>query len=119
MSHRGVTLKEAGKLIGGDKPLSKRTVSAMIARGDLEAYGAYGGRRVTMRSILAYQDGERGQWQNESSQKSASDVPLEAATLPRRRTGRGRDISPDKPEANMSEGASIPGRLPKRGVIRS
>lgn len=30
---RGVTLERAGEIIGGDKPLSKRTISAMIRRG--------------------------------------------------------------------------------------
>lgn len=36
MEPRGVTLKRAGELIGGDKPLSVRTISAMISRGELE-----------------------------------------------------------------------------------
>ena len=49
---RGVTLKRAGELIGGDRPLAVRTISAMIRRGDLEAYGARGGRRVTMRPYV-------------------------------------------------------------------
>src|ERR1043166_2367713 len=63
MEPRGVTLKRAGELIGGEQPRSVRTVSAMITRGVLEAYGARAGRRVTMRSIRAYQDGEP--WQSE------------------------------------------------------
>ena len=32
MDQRGVTLQRAGELIGGDKPLSVRTISAMITR---------------------------------------------------------------------------------------
>ena len=34
---RGVTLKRAGELLGGDKPLSTRAISAMIRRGELDA----------------------------------------------------------------------------------
>ena len=63
MAERGVTLKRTGEILGGDKPLAVRTISAYIARGDLEAYGSLKGRRVTMRSIIAYQEGRRGEWQ--------------------------------------------------------
>jgi hypothetical protein len=45
MDHHGVTLKRAGEIIGGDKPLSVRTISGYITRGDLEAYGERNRRR--------------------------------------------------------------------------
>jgi hypothetical protein len=110
---RGVTLKKAGELIGGDKPLSVRTISAYIARGDLEAYGAHGGRRVTTRSIRAYQDGGRGQWQSD-----ASDENQEPDTHQRRRMGRGARSFQDPMDDTTLERASAPARLPKRGLIR-
>jgi len=111
---RGVTLKKAAELIGGDKPLSVRTISSMIRRGDLEAYGALGGRRVTMRSIRAYQNGERGTWRDDASDVSpALDMP------PRRQTKRGR-LSFHEPVGEGTSGAdSAPARRPKLGLIRS
>ncbi len=110
---RGVTLKKAGELIGGDKPLSVRAISSYIARGDLEAYGAHGGRRVTMRSIRAYQDGGRGQWRDD-----ASDASQELDTLPKRRTGHGARSFQEPMDDTTSEKVSVPARLPKRGLIR-
>ncbi len=82
---RGVTLERAGEIIGGDKPLSKRTISAMIARGDLTAYGERGGRRVTTRSIRAYL--ERGETCPESA--SERDAPPVPAMLPNLQMVRG------------------------------
>lgn len=110
----GVTLERAGELIGGDKPLSKRTISTYIARGDLEAYGALGGRRVTMRSIRAYQNGERGIWRDD-----VSDASPALAMPPRRQTKRGRPSSHDPLEGSTSDADSIPARRPKLGLIRS
>jgi hypothetical protein len=111
MEPRGVTLQKAGEIIGGDKPLSKRTVSAMIARGDLEAYGERGGRRVTMRSIRAYQEGGRGQWHDESD---ASDGSPGAAILHRFPTAaRKRTIQNRR--AGISSSDAIQPLTPKGG----
>jgi hypothetical protein len=112
MDPRGVTLKRAGELIGGDQPLSKRAISAMIARGDLEAYGRYRGRRVTLRSIRAYQEGRS--WQNDAS--AAPQGPA-MPSLPT--TRRGSRSFQSSEAATTSDADSIPARLPKRGLIRS
>lgn len=111
---RGVTLQKAGELLGGDKPLSKRTISAMIARGDLEVYGTLGGRRVTLRSIRAYQDGRRGQWHGDETDES----PIPATPL-RRKQARGTRFSPGLEVDTTSEKVSIVAHRPKRGLIRS
>lgn len=112
MEPRGVTLKKAGELIGGDKPLSVRTVSAMIARGDLEAYGERKGRRVTTRSIRAYQDGK--QWRDESE----NDGGPALATLPRPKTKRGSRSTHDLAAVTTSDVVSIVAHLPRRGSTR-
>jgi hypothetical protein len=112
MDPRGVTLKKAGELIGGDEPLSKRAISALIARGALEAYGRYRGRRVTLRSIRAYQEGRS--WQSDAS---ADHV---AAGMPGLlRTRRGSRSFQRSEEVTTSDADSIPARLPRRGLIRS
>jgi hypothetical protein len=113
--HRGITLKKAGEEIGGDKPLSPRTVSAYITRGDLEAYGERGGRRVTTRSIESYLNGERGKWRNDENQAGEShgqDTP------PKRKTAHGARFSQSPVGGIMSEKVSIPSRTPKRGLTR-
>lgn len=109
MEPRGVTLKKAGELIGGDKPLSVRTVSAMIARGDLEAYGERKTRRVTLRSIHAYQEGTPWRERNVSAARA------EAATPARRRTGRGSRSFRSDPPDTTSDVVSIVARAPKPG----
>jgi hypothetical protein len=112
MEPRGVTLKKAGELIGGDEPLSKRAISAMIARGDLEAYGRYRGRRVTLRSIRAYQEGRS--WQSDAS---ADHGAVGMPSLLKIKRGS-RSFQKSK-EGTTSGAGSIPARLPKRGLIRS
>src|SRR5689334_5539225 len=116
MEHRGVTLKRAGEIIGGDEPLSVRTISAYITRGDLEAYGKRSGRRVTMRSINAYLEGGRGQWRNDPSPNAGSPIP---AIPLKSKTARGTRSFQNREAATTSERVSIPSRLPKRGLIRS
>ena len=116
MAHRGVTLKHAGEIIGGDEPLSRRTISAYITRGDLEAYGERKGRRVTTRSIEAYLNGERGKWQSDASE-TVGESPG-PAMLPRRKTAHGARSSRSPVGVIMSEKVSIPARVPKRGLTR-
>lgn len=111
MAERGVTLKRTGEIIGGDKPLAVRTISAYIARGDLEAYGSLKGRRVTMRSIIAYQEGRRGEWRSDASQR---DEPQEVGTSPRLRMV-GRKHTTPSPKAAISSSGAIPSRTPKGG----
>lgn len=111
---RGVTFERAGEIIGGDKPLSTRTISAMIKRGDLCAYGKLGGRRVTLRSIHAYMEGEPT-----PCHENASVAHPAPAMLPKRRTAHGQLISQGDPLDTTSGAVSIPARLPKRGLIRS
>jgi hypothetical protein len=108
----GVTLKRAGEIIGGDKPLSVRAISAMIRRGELEAYGRYKGRRVTLRSIDAYMEGRA--WQNDAS---AGRVAVGGHSG--RATGHGSRSFQSLEEGTTSGGVSAVARLPKHGVIRS
>lgn len=106
----GVTLARAGVLIGGDEPLSKRTISAMITRGLLEAYGVRAGRRVTIRSIRAYQEGRL--WQDETN--PTSDGGPEPGTSPRLRVV-GRKRTTRRQEADTTPSAAIHPRQPKNG----
>ena len=68
-----VKLARAGELLaveaaGGElRPLSKRTIGALITRGDLEAVGTSRDRKVSRRSIKTYLDGERGIWHANAS----------------------------------------------------
>lgn len=114
---RVVTLKRAGELLGGDKPLSVRTISAMITREDLEVCGARKTRRVTERSIEAYQRGVP--WRDAKSLNSEYAASEEPVTLGRRRTGHGPRSFQDIPKDGTPDVVSIVARLPKRGVIRS
>lgn len=117
---QGVTLRRAGELLGGDVPLSKRAISAMIARGELQAYGKYKGRRVTMQSIVAYQNA--GADRQPHAIEAVDYVP---PARPRRRGGRetsgSLDLAPARlPKQGLLGSAdSIPARLPRRGRIRS
>ena len=117
MAERGVTLKRAGEILGGDRPLSVRTVSAMITRGDLEAYGERKTRRVTIRSIESYQRGVP--WRDARSQSHASAGSAEPDTPDKRRTGHGRRFSQSTLPDNTPGADFAPARLPKIGVIRS
>lgn len=117
MALRVVTLKRAGELLGGDKPLSVRTISAMITRGDLEPTGARKTRRVTERSIESYQRGIP--WRDARNQSSDSDASEEPATLGRRRTGHGPRSIHDTPKDGTPDAVSIHAHLPKHGLIRS
>jgi hypothetical protein len=59
MTDQVVTLETAAKMLGGDKPYSRRTIQRMIAAGVLEARGRGQLRRVTVISIQAYLNGAR------------------------------------------------------------
>lgn len=106
---RGVTLKEAGSILGGDVPISIRTISRLIKRGDLDAYGAGSCRRVTMTSIDA--SIEREVARNKPSLAALQDLDL------RPRSRRGRRPAYDLLEDSTLEVISIPARLPKIGLI--
>lgn len=109
-----VTYAEAGELLGGDAPLSLRTIERMVQAGDLERAGERKRRRITERSILAYQEGARGQWR-----KGANDEPLALGVQPKRPMARGRRAIPSLAVVTTSDEVSIVDRLPKLGVIRS
>lgn len=113
MAERGVTLKKAGELLGGDEPWSVRTVSRKIACGDLEAYGERRLRRVTMRSIDSYERGERGIWRNDAKDERPAPAPRVV-----KRMAPGRRGIQSAAVATTSAVVSIPARMPKRGVIR-
>ena len=117
MAERGVTLKKAGQILGGDRPLSTRTVSAMVTRGDLEAYGKRKTRRVTERSIELYQRGIP--WRDARNQSSASDANAEPDTPARRRTGHGQHFTRDIQRGGTHDVVLIGERTPKRGATRS
>lgn len=104
-------------MLGGDRPLSVRTISAMITRDDLEAYGARKTRRVTERSIELFQRGIP--WRDARSRNNASGVSEELATLGRRRTGHGRRSFRDIQKDNTPDVDLAPARLPRLGLIRS
>ncbi len=46
MQHEPITLESAGRLLGGERPLSRRTVERMIAAKLLPDYGRGATRRV-------------------------------------------------------------------------
>jgi hypothetical protein len=103
---RGVTLKRAGEIIGGDKPLSVRVITRYIQDGKLKAYGERAGRRVTMRSIDAYIEGE-----------PIHDTMDAAPVLPSRHIARRRRGGGSRDTTSSED--SIAARLPRLGVIKS
>lgn len=113
------TYQETGKLLGDSDPLSIRTIERMVDTGDLERIGERMRRRISERSIVTYQNGERGIWHanvKKSQLAAASPTP---ATPPRRKTGHGSGTSQRLPEDITLKEASIVARLPKTGAIRS
>jgi hypothetical protein len=110
--------KRAGELLREDQPYSIRTIERMVDVGDLERIGDRMRRAISERSIIAYQQGERGIWGADAKTKTA-DASREPATPLKRRTARGQGIFPSSEAATTSDVVSIPSRLPKRGLIRS
>lgn len=109
-----MTLKKAGEIIGNDEPLSKRTISSYITKGHLEAYGSGKGRRVTLRSIVAYTEGKRGIWRN-----GGNDASQGQATPLRRQTGHGSRTFQSSAAGITFGEVSIPGHTPKPGLTHS
>lgn len=117
MAHIKVySYKRTGELLRDDAPYSIRTIERMVADGDLERIGERQRRGITERSIIAYQAGERGIWRSDARTNDARPAP---ATPPRRQTARTPATTRDSAGATTSSAASIPARLPKRGLIRS
>mgnify|MGYP001608883994 CR=1 FL=1 len=110
--------KRAGELLRDDKPFSIRTIERLVDAGDLERIGDRQRRAISERSIIAYQNGERGTWRGngKTTPTGASQAP---ATQLRRKMARGQHTTPSLEAATTSGAASIPSRLPKRGLIRS
>lgn len=119
MTHiKAYSYKRAGELLRDDAPYSIRTIERMVAAGDLERIGERARRGISERSIVAYQQGERGKWRDD--QKAATAAASQAPAMrPRPTTGRGSATSQSRPEATTSGEDSIPARLPRHGVIRS
>jgi hypothetical protein len=111
--------KRAGELLREDEPYSVRTVERMAATGDLERIGERQRRGISERSIIAYQQGERGIWGANAKKNQQVAESLALAMLPRQRTGRGSGISQSNRVDTTLKEDSIPARLPKLGVIRS
>jgi hypothetical protein len=113
-----VTLARAGELLavedagGQTRPLSKRTISLLIQRGDLEARGVSRDRLVSRKSIHAYQRGERGLWRSDENDPTAAH--LAAAVSGALRTGRSKPVTPS-PTADTGQRTVIQWRKPKRG----
>jgi hypothetical protein len=105
---------KAGELLREDAPLSVRTIERMVKAGDLERIGERARRGISERSIIAYQEGERGKWR-----ENTSDASRTPATPRRPPTKRGQRSSPSLAVDTTSVKVSIPARLPKRGLIRS
>src|SRR4051812_22883845 len=71
------TYEEAGAMLGGTDPLSTRTIERMVEAGDLERIGNRMRRRISERSIEAYEQGERGIWRDD--QQAAARAARQAA----------------------------------------
>jgi hypothetical protein len=113
------TYEEAGALLGASEPLSIRTIERMVDAGDLERIGERMRRRISERSIEAYEQGERGIWHanaKKNQRDAANQIP---AMLPKRKTGHGSGTSQSNRVDTTSKEDSIPARLPRVGVIRS
>ncbi len=71
----GVRIVTAAKMLEYDKSTIRRKVAA----GDLETFGEGTGTRVSLRSIRAYQNGERGKWRKSEktpTKKASTDRDL-------------------------------------------
>lgn len=101
------TYEEAGALLGGAHPLSIRTIERMVDAGDLERIGNRMRRRISERSIEAYEQGERGIWRN--------DARPAAATLDKRKMAVGRRSTPSQAAATTSSADSRRKRQPRGG----
>ena len=108
--------EKAGELLRSDAPLSVRTIERMVANGELERIGGRFRRSISERSIIAYQEGRPGEWHGNGNQQTAGGSRAQAMP-PARRTGHGSGTSRSRHEDIMSDEASIPARLPRRGVI--
>src|SRR5262245_9807739 len=103
-----VRIKTAADMLEYDNS----TIRRYIRRGDLEATGSGRGRRVTMRSIEALVNGERGIWRKDKAKRSSAITPS-----PRVARARSEENNPRTVETLMSE---PPNRLePTEGSIRS
>lgn len=113
------TYIEAGKLLGDSEPLGIRTIERMVDAGDLERIGERMRRRISERSIIAYQEGERDKWHASAKKNPPAAGSQAPAMLPKRRMGHGSGTSQsNRVDTTLSED-SIPSRLPRLGVIRS
>jgi hypothetical protein len=113
------TYKETGKLLGDSDPLSIRTIERMVDAHDLERIGERMRRRISERSIIAYQEGKRGIWHANAKMSQPDAANPTPAMLPKHKTGHGSDTSQRLPEDTTLKEGSIAARLPKTGVIRS
>lgn len=111
--------KRTGEILREDDPYSIRTIERMVAAGDLERIGERMRRSVSERSIIAYQQGERGIWGANAKKNQQVAESLALAMRARPKTGRGSGIFPNNRVDTTSSEDSIPARLPKLGVIRS
>lgn len=101
--------QKAGELLRDDKPYSERTIERMVDAGDLERMGDRARRGISERSIIAYQEGERGIWRKDGE-------PQEPATPARKRTANGRRSTPSQAtEAGITSSADLRRRRQPRG----
>lgn len=99
-----VTLDEAAKLLGGNKPFSRTTIQRMIRDGVLVARGAGMLRRVTLASVNAYRRGEVP-WRGD----------VRAATAPPTKTERASGGRKSRSETAKRDGrVRLIGRTPSR-----
>lgn len=113
------TYKKTGAILREDAPLSIRTIERMVDSGDLERIGERMRRGISERSIIAYQQGERGKWGANAKKSQQDAANQEQVMLAKRRMAHGQAISQKRRMDTTSNVDSIPARVPRRGVIPS
>lgn len=83
---QGVRVRTAADILGYDPSTVRRKARA----GDLESYGSGQGLRITLRSIKAYQAGERGKWRK-SEQPSEPTTATVLRVIPKAKPKPGKE----------------------------
>jgi hypothetical protein len=102
----GVRISTAAKML----EYGKSTIRRKIKDGDLETFGSGSGLRVSLRSIRAYQNGERGKWRKSESQ--ASELNMDRGVSTQLRTVVSSSRSESKKVKSPYAGVQLRARKP-------
>ena len=102
-----VQIQTAATMLDYDESTIRRKINA----GDLEAFGSGRGRRVTIRSIQAYLNGERGVWRKSEKPTRA---PTMATDQSIKRAARGASRADSTPATSPYAGVRPTARTPSK-----